>query len=105
MPGIPNVNLPWQQLEGTEYSGVEQPVAAGIQPKGVDALTPGERLRLGYVTGIEDSTDRIINIDDHRQMMGLRPASGKRPLWLRGVSPVKDPRLDSEAQLQGWDEE
>lgn len=105
MPGIPNISLPPYQAEGSEYGGVEETIAGGIQPKGVDALTNGELLRLGYLTGVEDNTDRLVNIDDRRQMMGLRPADGRRPWFLRNVSPVRDPRLDSEAEVQGWDED
>lgn len=67
-----------RQLGGSEYGGV-QPTTATIQPKGADALTAGERLRLGYLTGVENDTE---SIEDRRQMLGLRPASGRPPYFL-----------------------
>jgi hypothetical protein len=106
MPGIRNVtDVSPLQIEGSEYGGSEVTIAAGIQPMGPDALTPADKLRLGYVTGIEDNTNPHINIDDKRQMLGLRPANGKRPLFLANVSPVDDPRLTSEAERQGYTNE
>jgi len=93
-----------RQAEGSEFGGVQPTLAGGIQPKGPEALTPGEKLRLGYVTGVEDDTNIQTNLEDRRQMMGLRPASGARPLWLDGVSPTDDPRLQSEARRQGYGE-
>lgn len=91
-------------LDGTEYGGVENTVAGGIQPKLVDALSNADILRLGYVTGQDVSTEIRTNIDDHRQMLGLRPAGApaKRPLWLDGVSDTDDVRLKSEARYQGY---
>jgi hypothetical protein len=40
-------------MESTEFNG------GGVQrntifPKGVEALTPADKLRLGYITGVED---------------------------------------------------
>lgn len=90
-----------RQRMGTEFGGVEDPIAGGIQEKGTDALTPGEKLRLGYRTGVEDST-QLVNIDDLRQFIGLRPADGRRPWFLDRVSPDDDPRLDSEAERLGY---
>lgn len=67
-----------RQKTGSEYSGVER-TTASIQPMPGEALTNGEKLRLGYLTGVEDDTE---SLEDRRQAVGLRPATGKRPLWL-----------------------
>lgn len=106
MAGIRNWQPPnrWQP-QGSEFGGVQPTIAGGIQPKGEDALDNGDRLRLGYLTGQEDNTDMYNNIDDRRQMLGLRPASGQRPIWLDNVSPTDDPRLESEAKRQGYEGE
>lgn len=102
-PGIPNYWPPnRRQLDGSEYGGVEYTVAGGIQPKDDSALSAGDKLRLGYLTGQDSSTDIRTNIDDARQMLGLRPAEGRRPLWLDGVSDDDDARLESEARRQGF---
>lgn len=104
--GIPNWIPPDpRQLFGTEFGGVQPTLAGGIQPKGEDALTNGELLRLGYVTGNESDTRRDFNLDDHRQALGLRPAEGTRPLWLDGVNDEDDIRLWSEARRQGYEQE
>lgn len=84
------------QKSGSEYGGVPH-TPSGVQPKPPEALSNSERLHLGYATGEED---KWYSIEDHRQMLGLRPASGRRPLWLTHVSPTNDPRLDSVAELQ-----
>lgn len=89
------------QRSGTEYGGLQH-TPSGIQPKPSEAFTSGEILRLGYTTGNENDYQ---SIDDTRQMLGLRPADGRRPLWLRGASPTGDPRLESVADIQtAWQE-
>lgn len=106
MPGVPNYTFPDpRQAYGTEYGGIEPTLAGGIQPKGEEALTAGDKLRLGYVTGNESDTRRDQNLEDHRQMLGLRPAEGGRPVWLDQVNDDDDPRLDSEARRQGFTNE
>lgn len=67
-----------RQLTGSEYGGVET-TSATIQPKDPEALDNGERLRLFYLTGQETDTEAI---EDHRQMLGLLPADGRRPKYL-----------------------
>lgn len=67
-----------KQLTGSEFGGV-QPTKSTIQPKGVDALSNGDRLRLGYLTGEENNPEAI---EDRRQMLGLRPADGRRPKFI-----------------------
>lgn len=104
MAGIPNYRPAIrEQLQGTEYSGVQPTLAGGIQPKDPEALTNGELLRMGYLTGNESETRRQFNLEDRRQAMGLRPAEGTRPLWLDEVNPENDPRLKSEARRQGFE--
>lgn len=104
MAGIPNYRFPDpRQAQGSEFTGIQPTLAGGIQPKGTEALTPGEKLRLGYVTGNEDNTHRDQNLDDHRQAMGLRPAEGTRPMWLDHVNDEEDLRLQSEASRQGFE--
>lgn len=83
-----------KQNEGTEYSGVS-PTAATIQPKGAEALTPGDRLRLGYLTGSESDPD---SMEDRRQFYGLKPAGESRPKYLRGTGQT------TQAQIAGIDE-
>ena len=104
MPGIPNYRPPIsRQLAGSEYGGVECTIAGGIQPKDPEALTNGEKLRLGYLTGDENNTNaNYTALEDRRQMMGLRPAEGGRPMWLDHVNPDDDLRLESEARRQGF---
>lgn len=102
MAGIPNYRPPGRQACGSEYGGVQPTLAGGIQPKPEEALTAGEKLRLGYLTGDETNTDACTNLEDRRQMMGLRPAEGGRPVWLDGVNPNNDERLKSEARRQGF---
>jgi hypothetical protein len=67
-----------RQMTGSEYGGVEE-TAATIQPKDPEALNNGEKLRLFYLTGQMDDTEAL---EDHRQMLGLLPADGRRPKWL-----------------------
>lgn len=102
MPGIRNAIISPLQIEGSEYGGAVDLIAARIQPTGPENLTPADKLLLGYTTGIEDNTNHFINIEDRRQFLGLRPANGKRPLYLAHVSPTDDPRLISEAERQGY---
>lgn len=106
MAGIPNYRPSHpQQLRGSEYGGVQPTLAGGIQPKDEEALTAGERLRLGYLTGNETETNPLLNLEDRRQMLGLKPAEGGRPLWLDEVNPDEDVRLKSEARRQGFGED
>jgi hypothetical protein len=68
------------QIVGSEYGGVQyrsRVVQNTVQPKDPDALTAVERLRLGYLTGVEDDS---MSYEDRRQMCGLRNADG-RPSW------------------------
>jgi hypothetical protein len=72
------------QYLGSEYGGALY-TTNSLQPKGEDAITAADELRLGYTVG--DTSDPRqqnpwISLEDHRQMMGLRPASGDRPVWL-----------------------
>jgi len=84
-----------RQKAGSEYGGVERTTAT-VQPKPREAILPGEQLRLGYLTGVEDNTE---SLEDRRQMMGLRPADGKRPSWLSKTGKA------SEAEIQGLGED
>jgi hypothetical protein len=68
-----------RQMTGSEYGGVEETTAT-IQPKPPEALEPGEKLRLIYLTGQDIDTEAI---EDHRAFCGLLPAAkGSRPKWL-----------------------
>jgi hypothetical protein len=75
------------QLAGSEYGGVAE-TRNTVQPKGRGDLTNGELLRLGYLTG--DTTDSlqqtVLSLEDHRQMLGLKPAGDSRPTWLANAS-------------------
>lgn len=94
-----------RQLTGSEYGGVEHPIAGGIQPRDSNQLSNGEILRLGYLTGNEESTD-ITNINDRRQFLGLRPANGRRPIWLDHVADDDSLiQLESEARRLGYGEQ
>lgn len=101
MPEIYGVNynsLTPRQLNGSEYGGVGE-TRNTVQPKGSpDDLTPGEVLRLGYLTG--DTTDvrqeTVMSLEDHRQMLGLKPAGDSRPVWLANAS-----ARATEAEIQG----
>lgn len=86
-----------EQLTGSEYGGVEKTWAT-IQPKDSGNLTNAEKLKLEYLTGV----DATMSLEDRRQMLGLRPAEGRHPQWLKHVSPTNDPRLTSEAERQGY---
>lgn len=105
MPGRRNYQPPDRRwLEGSEYGGTQETIAGGIQPKRDEALTPGEHLRLSYMTGIDTVQDPH-TLDDRRQFLGLRPADGRRPVWLDHVTDDDNPRLESEARRQGYGEE
>lgn len=83
-----------RQRGGSEFGGVG-PTKATLQPS--DArTTAAEELRLGYLTGVE--TDRE-SLEDRRQMLGLRPADGRRPSWLSNTGQA------SEAEIQGLGED
>lgn len=76
------------QIAGSEYGGTKS--RNTVQPKGNDALTPGDLLRLGYLVG--DTTDSLqqtpLSLEDRRQMLGLKPAGDVRPIWLAGTNKV-----------------
>jgi hypothetical protein len=70
------------QLSGSEYSGINY-TKNTLQPG--QALNNGDKLRLGYLVGDVSNANYELttsNIEDHRQMMGLLPASQARPTWL-----------------------
>lgn len=88
--------MPWDdytpsQLRGSEYGGTPE-ARATVQPKGPEALTAGDKLRLGYLTG--DELNDPANIEDSRQFWGLLPADKARPFWLEGTG------RESEAQVR-----
>lgn len=75
---------PRQVWDGSEYGGV-QPTMNTVQPKGEDALTAGEKLRLGYLVGdLSDpmQVEPLVSLEERRQMLGLKPAGDSRPTWL-----------------------
>ncbi|MGX9924116.1 hypothetical protein ACWIG4_30180 [Streptomyces sp. NPDC002248] len=78
------------QKAGSEYSGVNE-TGSSVQPKKSEALSNGEKLRLGYVTGVENDPESIA---DSRQFWGLRPADGARPYWLDNTG------IPSEAEIR-----
>lgn len=73
------------QRAGSEYGGTYSHNT--VQPKAAEALTAAEQLRLGYLTG--DTSDALqlteLSLEDHRQMLGLKPAGNTRPTWLAGT--------------------
>lgn len=86
--GVNYNRLTPRQLAGSEYGGVGE-TRNTVQPKGSpDDLKNGELLRLGYLTG--DTTDvrqeTPLSLEDHRQMLGLKPAGDSRPVWLANAS-------------------
>lgn len=101
MPEIQGVGynrLSPRQLGGSEYGGVGE-TRNTVQPKGSpDDLKNGELLRLGYLTG--DTSDvrqeTPLSLEDHRQMLGLKPAGDSRPTWLANATP-----RDTLAQIEG----
>lgn len=75
-----------EQLGGSEYGGVAR-TRNTVQPKGNEALSAVEQLRLGYLTGSVDDGPQMteLSLEDARQMMGLKPAGVDRPTWLTGT--------------------
>lgn len=80
-----------RQRSGSEFGGVER-TKATIQPKDASALSNGDILRLGYLTGEETDTE---SLEDRRQMLGLRPADGRRPLFLLETGQPSELELNS----------
>jgi hypothetical protein len=76
------------QIDGSEYGGTVS--RNTVQPKGADALTPGDILRLGYLVGdTSDPTQQsMLSLEDRRQMLGLKPAGDRRPVWLANTNRV-----------------
>jgi hypothetical protein len=89
------------QREGSEFGGTYSKNT--IQPKGSDALTAGEELRLTYLVGdISDTLQTTeMSAEDRRQMLGLKPASNRPPNWLLNTG--QPPRAQYE--VEGWPEE
>lgn len=85
-----------RQLEGSEYGGVGE-TRNTLQPKGAEALTASDELRLGYLVGETCDPEQltILSIEDRRQMVGLKPAGDRRPNWLANTGRA------AEAELQG----
>ena len=85
-----------RQLVGSEYGGVGE-TRNTLQPKGREAITASDELRLGYLVG--DTSDPlqlgISSLEDRRQMLGLKPASNRRPTWLSNTGRT------TEAEVQG----
>jgi hypothetical protein len=79
-----------RQMTGTEYGGVEETVST-VQPKPPEAITPGEQLRLFYLTGEPDDAE---SIEDRRQFWGLRPADGRRPQWLIETGQLSEAEIE-----------
>jgi hypothetical protein len=73
-----------RQRGGSEYSGVGE-TRNTLQPKGAEAISSSDELRLGYLTG-DGAKDplqlTIMSLEDRRQMVGLKPSSDLRPIWL-----------------------
>jgi hypothetical protein len=84
-----------RQITGSEYSGVDE-TKATIQPKGAEALNNGDILRLGYLTGEESDTE---SLEDRRQFLGLHPATGPRPNWLKNTGQEAYAETDLENYL------
>ena len=84
-----------RQRSGSEFGGVET-TKATIQPQGAEALTAGDRLRLGYLTGVESNTE---SLEDRRQFLGLRPASGRRPNFLLKTGQASELELNSNFEV------
>lgn len=87
------------QLAGSEFGGTSA-ARNTVQPKGANALSSGETLRLEYLVGSDNDPlqlDPLASLEDARQMMGLKPASNRRPLWLDETGRVP------EAAIQGAD--
>ncbi len=86
-----------RQLAGSEYGGVGE-TRNTLQPKGAEALSTSDELRLGYLTG-EGASDplqqTILSLEDRRQALGLKPAGDQRPIWLSNTGRT------TEAEIQG----
>jgi hypothetical protein len=85
-----------KQEAGSEFGGTVS--RNTIQPKGRDALTAGEELRLTYLVG--DLSDTLqetpASLEDRRQMLGLKPADDARPNWLANTGKVSRAELEFE---------
>lgn len=83
-----------QQVGGSEYGGVESSRNT-VQPKGGDALTAADQLRLGYLVG--DLSDPLqqqeTSLEDRRQMMGLKSSGISRPVWLAGTGKTPEAEI------------
>lgn len=94
--GVNYNRLTPRQLAGSEYGGVGE-TRNTLEPKGADALSASDMLRLGYLVG--DTTDplqlTILSLEDRRQMLGLKPAGDRRPIWLANTGRT------TEAEIQG----
>jgi hypothetical protein len=86
-----------RQLNGSEYGGVGE-TRNTLQPKGAEALTPADHLRLGYLTGegaMDPLQQTLSSLEDRRQALGLKPAGNGRPTWLANTGRT------TEAEIQG----
>lgn len=86
-----------RQLAGSEYGGVGE-TRNTLQPKGKDALSASDELRLGYLTGNgagDPLQQTLDSLEDRRQMLGLLPAGEPRPIWLSNTGRT------AEAEIQG----
>lgn len=94
--GVNYNRLTPRQLAGSEYGGVGE-TRNTLQPKGMEAMTTSDELRLGYLTG--ELTDplqlTILSLEDRRQALGLKPAGDRRPNWLSNTGRT------TEAEIQG----
>lgn len=81
--GLGYNRLTSRQIEGSEYGGVGE-TRNTLQPKGAEAITPSDELRLGYLVGdISDPLQlTVLSLEDRRQAVGLKPAGDRRPIWL-----------------------
>jgi len=89
------------QIAGSEYGGVQyrsRVVNNTVQPKPADALSTAERLRLGYLTGVENDS---MSYEDRRQMVGLRRADGRASWYVTGqpFPPTYGEAFDAQQQL------
>lgn len=75
--------LTGRQVQGSEYGGVGE-TRNTLQPKGAEAITAADELRLGYLVGdISDPLQlTILSLEDRRQALGLKPSGAERPIWL-----------------------
>lgn len=72
-----------RQLHGSEYGGVGE-TRNTLQPKGAEAITAADELRLGYLVGDLSDPEQhtVLSLEDRRQMLGLKPAGDRRPIYL-----------------------